>query len=502
MDDFYESGINIIENTTTYNGQNYNYVLARGGNEVGWCTSEALCYFLNYVVNKYILNKKNGNNTTVYVTHIIHIINTLTHLYKQNLSDSYKNVYFPKWRFNTSGNVYDQYEGNAQDSNLEILKSFLRLILFDNAISGNASLILPIINNDIVPSFNTTNLNIVIHQVILMLSYNTINTGNFKQSSPNLCFGDSCLGGLQGTGNYTPSESIIDKGHLDYINFSCFVYLVKYYNTYSITSSQSLNTIMIQSTQLTTSTRTIPTYTNLINNLGFAIDYISTVNFTNVYPSGIFQGDNYNANLNRLTYQITEILILINKGDVMITSNDAFSIWNTTLAMNSTYTNILTTSMNSFINTEIGKNSLYLETINNQYKPHFTNEINNGNDIGLTSADEVGYARCLTYLIYMNMYPSNITSNRGSFYIENYKTNINNYFGFNTYTGPDAFQQQANIWALNHSTTNTQLFNFNGKWINSNTWNTDDNTKNQYFSWVLMMLHINNYRLFTQYLNS
>jgi hypothetical protein len=494
MDNFYESNVTHSDDGTK--------IITYGGLEVGQSTSEAFSYFLNYIVNKYILCRTldvtNSANTSItYATLIIKMINTLTNLYNNNQNTNTTRIYFPVWSLNNSNN----YDSSAQDSNLEILKSFLRLILFDandnNLNTISASTITPLKTDYYNIIFSNT-LDIVIHQVILILSCNVLSDGNFKIANNNsACFAETCLNyGLQY--EQGPAQSVIDQGHFDYINFTYIIYLLHYHFIYNISEGQLLSTIQINDTYLAPNAPgNMSNYTTTKTNLLTYINWINTrIKYNDDTNGKLTWGDGYDANINRLSYQICELFILLNK-DIpnIITASQSNAYW-TTLGMN-TYTNLLNNSIEYFINLEINYNSLYLEFANNLYTPYYTLDYAN-NDGSLAS----GYLRQITYLIYLSYYPSCITHYRDSSsttkYMENYINKIDEYLGIGDQKLVGALQDQINTWSDNQSTTSNSINFFNNgygnvAWIDNNTqW---DN--NHYWGWVTMALHLNNYRLFT-----
>jgi hypothetical protein len=73
---------------------------------------------------------------------------------------------------------------------------------------------------------------------------------------------------------------------------------------------------------------------------------------------------------------------------------------------------------------------------------------------------------------------------------------IDKYFGFNNNTSlNNNLTMQANTWANNKSdTTSNKIFQFGNLWNDNKSWSTDNNP---YFSFVVLILHMNNYRLYS-----
>jgi hypothetical protein len=534
MDSYYETqGVTYNIITKTVNSINYKLLIPNGGNSGNPHTTEALSYYLNYVVSKYIMS----NDKQKYLRLIIQILNTITNLFNTCSSNVYNinSVYFPTWTFNSNGvgdtYVYDSVTlstGSAADSNQEIMKSFLRLLIYDNnngqsilknyVAGGSNSLepVLPLTTTQIMNVDRTVlgmnniwqsqyevndSLNIVFHKAMFMWIYNLFSNGNYKAiNSFNYSFAESpvnptftvAVNGIDNNCN-GGNTSILDKGYIDYMNYSLFIYLIYYLNLYgnesiyTSTNPTLLNTIKIGTKFLfpnADSSYTMAPITQTKNALTLLIDNI-TATPTTMYNYWANSQDNNQVQVWRMSYQLCEFFILITQGDhflnIVPNNNLISKVYNsgTITKMYTVMDNVIKADVKNLNNSSLSnQNLLYLDSAQLSYS---INE----------SGTVTSYIHQLSYIIYKNIhsFPYNRTNVSGMYFIENHT--LNQYFGFeNDSTFGNNLIKQANNWAQGIPASSSE---FNNYWNLSSTseWGQDP-----YFHFAIVILHMMNYRLY------
>jgi len=517
MDDFYIKSTGI-----TYNIYN-NYVIAYGSNSVN-ASSESLSYFLIFNTERYMIGRNNNENIDTYLLNIAYAINTISCLYQQNTDSSYKDILFPMWyyRYDGSKMVYggdNKGQGSATDSNIEILKSLLKLYIFNSHDNYFTTLAL----DGYLKTFTYTLLNITLNEyesfniflkkMIVCMIYNfmwggdgTTTYGNFSTNGGQypICFWLSCS-----TSTQDPGSNLIANKMADYVNFSCFIYLYKFVDILG-GDLTLMNTYKVSDiiTDVNVSNNYFGTWNNVKNALTNFITYLSS----NITSSGVIDGnidgDNIDATFNRLSYQLVYLYILLKKGDTRksmnMSSSECNQYWNKIVNIPlSTIENLCI----NLIKYEITKQCLYLQSftssnivmgnsINTILNPYIYNYSPTGNDMS-------GYYRQLTYMCFKELYTTSWNSTRQDtsdiFYFENHGFG---YFGFKEYSNYLSYSLQSIVdtYSYNNpiSNYNTDLNYFendNYAWKkNCNTWNNGNN--NPYFMWSVCSLHQINYNLY------
>jgi hypothetical protein len=447
---------------------------------------------------------------------IIQLLNTITNLYNTNQTNAYKNVYFPIWQFDHDGNPIAN-SGNAQDSNQEIMKTIARLLIFDKNKNQNylhtisATDILPINSNIWNITYNSTDkLDIIFHKAMVMWCYHFLSIGNYKATYPSFndpVFGVSCVDSIIETDADSSGESITeDHNWADYVSYSNTVYMYYYLSLFGMTTTTNIDTLSINGTKINNSNSGLSFSSDIYLKpaLKNYIDWIAGKNKTGFKFQGT-SSDDFTSQITRASYQITEILILINKGDVYIgfDGSTATTIWNTTIGMES-YTKKLINIMKYLIDLE--RDPEYLDTLRLDYTSYGSDSYQNpfatinDTDTLLKAVQNTSYAYIhqLSYLIFLNLYNETFETTRtntsNTTYMEN--STIDKYFGFNNDISlNNNLTMQANTWANNKSdTTSNKIFQFGNLWNDNKSWSTDNNP---YFSFVVLILHMNNYRLYS-----
>jgi hypothetical protein len=564
LDKFFMNSANIYNTYKTTD--NKPFVIA-WGSDMKYASSEALAYFLNFYVELYIISKNNNNTTNVQlcITRICWVLNTIIILHQQNSDSEFKDVIFPMWYYNYDATkntlVYggEGGQGNATDMNIEMLKSLLKLYIFDynNPYLENlqSTPIIPFTYDLLnIHIDSTSSVDITLKKFIVMMTYNFMwggpdddNSnayGNFSSDTGNaynnrtLCFWTCC-----GTNTSDSGSNLINNGFQDYVNFSCFIYLYKFYKIFGYDLTNLTNISINQILQDGNSTK-FPSWKNTkysINNyLLWLNTYISSNGIMN-FPNLADQGE---ATFDRLSYQLVHLYILFNQGDGLlnISATDCQTCWSemigTTLVKyvsdssyplhfyttNTNYNSIeiITTLCSNLICVELKNLGLKLElikndaiTINNNsiYNPYVSND-----KTTIDGYDPNGYYRQITYMCFKEIYtkihnssPSNWPSKRtdGTTSTDVYDTKyfendtLDNYFGFsgnntrslqsiiNTYTYiNNGYVSGINYLGFVDSGNRYKAWN-----STATKWGTDY-VNDPYFTFSVCSLHQINYNLF------
>ena len=537
MDKFYHDSTGV---TYDIHGK---YVIAYGSNSTS-SSSESLSYFLNFNTERYMIGKNNNENIDTYLLNIIYAINTISCLYQANTESSSKDILFPMWYYkydsSTQKMVYDSNgnkgQGSATDSNIEILKSLLKLYIFNVqdkyfTTQNFQGYVIPFTYTLLnIHLSDTETFSIFLKKMITCMIYNFMwgnasnpTYGNFSTNSGAypLCFWVSCS-----TGTQDPGSNLIANKMADYVNFSCFIYLYQFISILGgdLTKIQTYKVSDII-TDAGVSTLNFGQWSNVQNSITNFINYLSTYITSNGVTDSNINGDGIEATFNRLSYQLIHLYILLKKGDprksINMTSSDYSLYWNNMLPSIS-----ITTIENLCLNLikyEITKSALKLQKITNDVNiimgtttKNILNPWNYTDYSTITSYVMTNYYRQLSYMCFKEIYilsnswnnkrtDGNITypTNSGSescftYYFENYGFG---YFGFTEYSNPLAYSLQSIVDTYLYdppSTYNTSLDYYKDSvysWKKGcNTWNGGNN--NPYFAWSVCSLHQINYNLY------
>jgi hypothetical protein len=542
LENYYMVGTNDKGNIAAYtiydninvSGTNYKCVLPNGGNKYNQCTSEALAYLLNFYSELYMLTRK--SKPTNYpapfapITMITYILNTITVLYNNGTNnnktvDYFQKVMFPIWQYTYSNSTIlpiqtsttnGYYDGSATDSNIEILKSLLKLYIFnstDKYLSNYSfSTLAPLTTTFLGIKINTTDkFDIVLKKIIVLMSYNLMvgdssKNGNFSISGSNVNYWKSCANPFI---DRTTGENLIGY-FADYINFGCFIYLYKFFELVGMDPNHpersSIHDI-IQEDQV--STITFPSWTNTKTALNNYINYINNNLTATSFGSNLDDGgDNAYTTINRLSYQIINLLILLSKGDkrLGLTSTYTTIAWGDVVPLN-----IITNICKNFVDYEKYTGNLKLElitnsniTINSEHQVQHTYGAD-AVESGHPNDSLVGFFRQLSYMCVKKIvnspsWPTKRSNDDSTHtYFENHDFE---YFGLTGYSSPVKYSLQHildtyDFKDIKYSNISKMGENLNYDWKNGGiAW--EDSTDN-YFQWILCSLHQMNYYLYLGY---
>jgi hypothetical protein len=524
---------------STYNvtvqGTSYTCVAPKGGNAIDINTSEALAYYLNFYCELYMITRKAKKiSATPYLTQIINVLNTITVLYTSNQSMSspqFKNVMFPAWKYIYQNQTLQPNDSNsyasATDANLEILKSLMKLYIFNynndknltNLNQNGTTISIAPLESTFLGIQITKNdyVDVVLKKIIISMIYNLMfgtssNNGHFSFVDNTVNFCPYCS---NPTESVTSNTNTITQ-YLDYINFSCFIYLYHFFKIIGINPAQPENYSIYDTILEDGVSKTIhfPTWSNINTSLKNYINYINT-NLTsssfssNLYPSG----DGFSSTINRLSYQIIYLYILLSRGDrrLILSITDCTDAWNinTTISID-----IITTICKNFINYEISKDALKLVktsksgyiTINPQGIIQYPYIVDtwNGNDQSVAENFSWGFFRQLSYMCVKSILndtswpPKNRGQDAGNYtYFENHNFE---YFGFSNYSPiiPYSFQDILSGYDyINNKVCDIKQFGQSykpGDWVEGcDSWNGGTDP---YFALSICSLHQLNYYLY------
>lgn len=109
-------------------------------------TSEAHCYFVTYIINQYIVQRKNKEDTALMIKRLVQSLNFITEIVainavngNSNNKDVISGMYFPPWEFYVNEEDHlslcstpeSSVPWSAQDSNQQLLCMLLRLYFFN-----------------------------------------------------------------------------------------------------------------------------------------------------------------------------------------------------------------------------------------------------------------------------------------------------------------------------------------------------------------------------------
>ena len=542
LDEYYmnaTTGGSYITHTIT----NYYCMIAYGSNDKTHpATSEALSYCLNFYSELYMISKIN-NNTNKYntcVDNIIYILNTILTLYTNNQNwaivngqsqSSFYNNIFPAWSYYDNGstlapqdNNYYYFSYSATDSNIEILKSLLKLYIFNEKDTDKhlSTITHPnLINTSLYNGVNiqkTDKINITLKKIIvtminnIMYGTNTI-PGSFISFNPNNITSNGLpsysfyltSNGINDAIGFYGTGSIIDTYFSDYINFSCYIYLYKFFQVIGINADHPENSSIFNILGEGTSNKLSSwQYTNyaLSNYLNYIDKNIQNGNFNNAN----LLGDNMFATINRLSYQLVHLYILLNKGDTRLGITNGAAIWTSIITAPYNTINKIASMCNNLINFEINKNMLYFEkTVDDNknitfQKPYAIDDSNYGS----THSNPAEIYRQLTYMCFKKLMGANYSpiTKRNNYGDTTFFEATNVYFGYFGFddTGIKLDNAlQSILTSYNHTQTNN--FNITGlgdsydsggdwkqngqKWYDSNS----DKGNQCYFNFSICALH-------------
>jgi len=473
MGEFYEKSKEITFTTVNSQFDNTKKLLVPyggNGNQAG--TSEANSYFLTYLVDSFILTESQE-----LLTSITHLLNTITELSSFNVAN-YNQVYFPIWEYTVNGNIQKLSSvGSAQDSNQVILQELIQLYSTNSTLLDTVSSDLLIINSTAMSTyFNNKvismpvstlpmkeNLKRIIQCMIVNLTdgeyadNETNATGNFAMNYKNgaidgVYFGLTCMNNTS-----TQTGGTVRSNELsDYVNYALYMYIDTIAPRLDITVDKTFTKMA------------------LFNHL----TWIETAMTNRTYEDIYGDMDGFEVIFNRLSYQLTQCLLLYNYGD----KNAGISPG---LVTDSFYTEAMILQMKNIMAMMIkyeydcGASSLKMDDYSTVVY-FLTNPGTKGeNSTG-------GYARHMSYLLYMKMY--GVTDRRsdgdGYLYLEN--STPEKWFGINNDDITNSFYKQATDWKNGNPTTLKYFseWNANNKWAYNNT---------NYFNFVLTIIHFSNY---------
>jgi hypothetical protein len=478
MGDFYEKNKGITYTTAISQLDTTKSLLVPyggNGNQAG--TSESISYYLTYLVDSFILTESQA-----LLTSITQLLNTITELSSFDVAD-YNQVYFPIWEYNVNGNIQKlSSEGSAQDSNQVILQELIQLYSTNSTLLDTVSPDLLIITSTAMTTYFTSkgvsmpdktvsmkeNLKRIIQCMIINLTdggyadNETNATGNFAMNYNNgvidrVYFGLTCM-------NKTSTQSggsVRSKELSDYVNYALYMYIDTIAPKLNITVDKTFTTMA----------------------LGNHLTWIETAMTNRTYEDIYGDMDGFEVTFNRLSYQLTQCLLLYKYGD-----KNAGIIPG--LATDSFYTEAMITQMKNImekmIEYEYDCDASSLKMDNSTVVYFLTNPgVKGENSTG-------GYARHMSYLLYMKMY--GVTKRRsdggGYLYLEN--STPEKWFGIDNDDITNSFYKQATDWAAGNPTT----LDFFANWNSNNTWAYNDK---YYFNFVLTIIHFSNYH---SYLNN
>ena len=361
-------------------------------------TSESICYFLIYIVSKYILAREAGigqgptlDNIVLLIKYAINNILELaiqgslnpppigspsySHLHNPYPPNDPENedkpvilsqVLFPAWSFTAASGKLDAIlVWSAQDSNQEILKGLLRLWLYEHEdgelIKYTSTGLLD--DADMAPGkggdrrvwdnplnlklAESDNLTVTIKKLCVQLCWNILGgeadpggppivaNGNFAGDAVwnggSLFFGSGCINQPDAStppGSLVNGTSIGPGGELwaDYVNYSLYVYILQFFDKNGIIPGTTLIKD-ISDLENTPATITMPSLISTHEALKNYIDWIVDITDPSSNISVSAGSDAGFATFGRLSYQVTELLILYNKGDKFI-NMDSTSVIN------------------------------------------------------------------------------------------------------------------------------------------------------------------------------
>lgn len=532
---------NFYKNATDSNGNGithiikYDCLLPYGSDDVS-SSSESLCYCLNFYSELYMISKKN-NQADIFndcIDNIFYILNTIILLFQNippydsggNSTDYIKEVIFPMWNFYDNGttitNSSQNYStSNATDSNIELLKSLLKLYIFntnDTLTGGFYNHYLDKIESTYLKqctfflgvSINSTDvLSTVLKKMIVLMIYNLMDgeynfdtygnsSGSFATNwnTKNCSFGAACY-----SHNYNNSSGNIVAGKFsDYINFGCFIYIYEFFNLVGINPTNPENS-SISSIISGASSNHFPSWNSTRNSLTVYINYINdNITSTSFDTNNLINQDDLHSTLSRLSYQIINLYILLNKGDVRLNMTDCSTIWDF-IAPNTKTT--ITTIGSNLIHFQIYNNFLYLEQRTPIVNPRV---INNSNPYSSYDSNPDGFYRQLSYMCFKQLSGISFNASRTdgtNIYFEN---NDFGYFGFTSVNGTSSKKVVSNsLQTMLNTYTYKNLTNFYisgfgntndtySNWTqNGISWSGSNNT---YFNFSLCSLHQMNFYLY------
>ena len=551
LDEFYNKAQTSTGSGITHDISTYNCLLPYGSDDSD-CSSEALCYSLNFYSERYMIAKKtystNTQQKTIFddcIKKIFNILNTIIALNRDmpttdsdGKSTNYvKTVAFPMWNFYNDGSKLKPdpekpySTSNATDSNIEILKSLLKLYIFnvndvipDSPLSqylnykSESSILIQYTFAFLGITINSGEpLSTVIKKMIVMMIYNLMSgeinpggnsTGSFSTNNGIVTYGASIYGKTYP--NY--SGNIISNKYPDYINYGCFIYICQFFNLVGIDYKKpELITIKSIIPDADT-TEKFPSWANTTSALTTFLDYInSNISSTTINTGNFIWTEDIYAELSRLSYQIVNLYILLKNGDVRLNMNADFcsGAWNF-IVPNYNITTISTICSN-LINCEISNKFLLLNKRDSIVNPKVISSGSSGS-FGSYESNPTGFYRQLSYMCFKELSNTNFTQNpprnddNENYYFENHNFG---YFGFNTNSSistsnviPKSLQELIN----KYSYTNFTQFYIDGfgndksdssTWINNNSsWN---NNNNPYFNFSLCSLHQINFYLYIKF---
>jgi hypothetical protein len=557
MDVYYINGVGKIYDTYSIN--NETCVIAYGSDD-SYASSEALAYFLNFYVELYIISYGNTDTMSMCLTRIFWVLNTIIVLNSNITEPIFKNVIFPTWNYKYENGTFtyvdNTKQGSATDMNIEMLKSLLKLYIFDyNNPTLKYFLEPPILSLTLVGVTINKNFdaNIILKKFIVIMTYNFTYggptevgpaTGNFSSDTAEysngprtVCFWTSCSTSIQDPGN-----NLIKNLYQDYVNFSCFIYLYKFFDILGFDLT-TLNTKTIHDVLGDGDNTSFPSWRNTKYSISSYLIWLNTNILSNGTQNFDYNfADGVNATFNRLSYQLIHLYILLNQGDgkLKISSSECTTWWKkivgTTLG-SLTFTdlnpnvnintgtldsvNTITSLCANLINYEIHNNALKLMlltnsaiTINNQYifSPYII-----GDGLNITSQNPDGYYRQLTYMCFKEIYNKNTSSNPSNWsktrtdststnvgdtkYFEN--NTLDNYFGFTSGNKLLNYSLQSiiNTYDYTESSYKAGINYFGTVGDTSKDWKSgssswDNNNNNPYFMFSVCSLHQINYNLY------
>lgn len=556
MDDFFmkakeQSDSQLVTHSitdVTNIGIDYKCILAYGSNN-NYASTEALSYLLNFYSELYMItrvkNKSNNKYSNILnrcIAYITYVLNTIIAIYifkKTNITseydynDQYVNVMFPMWKYNVVNKAIIQPDGpnttyaSAQDSNQEILKSLLKLYIFernDNYLKHINYTIMPADAFFDVTISSSDTLPDTIKKIIVLMSHNVMYgnqhatdhwQGNFQntssdtaqaagiQSSTTSDVGISFTIACGGTPNQNPNiqitGNIIDSKIADYVNFSLFIYLYKFFSIFG--NANTPENLTIASIAGSGSTTNLPSWAHakiaISNYIQYIYHYTSPVDWT--YLSSPY--DDPFATISRLAYQHIHLQILLTKGDTRL-GISATDCNNAYLAFSSKPTTMIKDICTRLIQYEIDQDVLYLETTSLagggslQYPVNYPTANHEHNPSF--------YYRQLAYMCFKILNTITFTSTRSNSTNIKYFENSSDfeYFGIGV-DNTNSFQKLINEYSYTTfknfevegfgSGDNTNIKN----WLNgvSQSWL---NNNNPYFNFSLCSLHQMIYYLYNE----
>ena len=539
---------NFYKNATDSSGKgmthiiNYDCLLPYGSDD-SYSSSESLCYCLNFYSELYMISKKN-NQADIFndcIDNIFYILNTIILLFKNipasdsggNSTDYIKEVIFPMWNFYDNGATitnypYKEYStSNATDSNIELLKSLLKLYIFnanDTLTGGFYNHYLDKIESIYLKqqtfflgvSINSTDvLSTVLKKMIVLMIYNlmdglintddTVSTGSFATNYNvypyTYSYGSTIVG--NGYGN-VGSNNIMSNKFFDYINFGCFIYIYEFFNLVGINPTNPENST-ISSIIPGASSNHFPSWANTKTVLTTYITYInSNITSTTFITDNLIGTDNLHATLSRLSYQIINLYILLNKGDVRLNiSKDVCSA--TWTFISPTTKDMISNICSNLINFQIHNDFLYLEQKDSD-PIVFPGVIINSNPYSSYPSNPEGFYRQLSYMCFKQLSGISFNASRTDGNYIYFENNDFGYFGFTSVNGsnskkvvPNSLQKMFDSYTYKNL-SNFYISGFGDTTDSGSDWKQNGTSwsgaNNSYFNFSLCSLHQMNFYLY------